>query len=58
MRALGLFLLLVGCLVLLWPWYGHLIRFITLPRSDSQMFGGMALMAGIVSLIIARVRAG
>ena len=57
MRAIGLLLLLAGCLVLLWPWYGHLIRFVSIARSDTQLYGGGALMAGIVALIIARARA-
>jgi len=57
MRAIGLFLLLAGCLVLLWPWYGHLFRFFSMARSDTQLYGGAALMAGIVMLIIARARA-
>lgn len=56
MRAIGLFLLLVGCLVLLWPWYGHLFRF-HIPRGDAQFYGGAALLAGIAILVIARMRA-
>ena len=58
MRAVGLFLLLVGCLLLLWPWYDHLLPFIRIDRSDTQLFGGAALMGGIVALIIDRARAG
>lgn len=58
MRALGLFLLLVGCLVLLWPWYGHLFRFLLhIPRADTQLYGGAALLAGIAALVIGQVRA-
>lgn len=58
MRALGLFLLLAGCLVLLWPWYGHVfIRFPSFTRGDTQLYGGGALIAGIVVLFIDRVRA-
>ncbi len=58
MRAFGLFLLLAGCLVLLWPWYGHLFRFFTITRSDTQLYGGAALMGGLVVLIVSRIRAG
>ena len=58
MRALGLFLLLVGCRVLLWPWYGHLFRFFTMARSDTHLYGGAALVAGIAMLVIGRMRAG
>lgn len=58
MRAIGLFLLLAGCLLLLWPWYDHLLPFIHIARSDTQLFGGAALMGGIVALIIDRARAG
>jgi hypothetical protein len=58
MRTVGLFLLLIGSLVLLWPWYGHLIHFFSLSRGDAQLYGGVGLMAGIVSLIISRVHAG
>lgn len=58
MRALGLFLLLVGCLVLLWPWYGHLFRFFTITRSDTQLYGGTMLVGGVVTLVIGRIRAG
>lgn len=58
MRALGLFLLLAGCLVLLWPWYGHFFfRFPSITRGDTQLYGGAAMMGGIVVLFIARVRA-
>lgn len=57
MRAVGLFLLLAGCLLLLWPWYGHLMD-IFIPRGDTQLYGGAALMGGIVALIISRVREG
>jgi hypothetical protein len=56
MRALGLFLLLVGSLVLLWPWYGHLFRFFYMSRGDAQLYGGVALMAGILTLVISRTR--
>ena len=58
MRAVGLFLLLAGCLVLLWPWYGYLFHPLTLPRSDTQLYGGAALLAGIAALVRARARAG
>jgi len=57
MRAIGLFLLLAGCLVLLWPWYGHLFHFIFMTRSDTQLYGGAALLAGVATLVVARVRA-
>ena len=57
MRALGLVLLLAGCLVLLWPWYGHLLHVLTIARSDTQLYGGAALLAGIVALLVARASA-
>lgn len=57
MRAVGLFLLLAGCLVLLWPWYGHLVRFLYLSRDDTQIYGGLALLAGIAALLISRAHA-
>lgn len=58
MRAFGLFLLLAGCLVLLWPWYGHVfVRWPSFTRSDTQVYGGAALIAGIVVLFIERMRA-
>lgn len=56
MRAIGLFLLLVGSLVLLWPWYDHLFRFITIARADTHIYGGAALLGGIVLLFIGQVR--
>lgn len=58
MRAFGLFLLLLGCLVLLWPWYGYLFRFFTITRSATQFYGGALLVGGAVTLIIGRIRAG
>lgn len=58
MRAVGLFLLLVGSLVLLWPWYDHLFRSITIARSDTHIYGGAALLGGIVMLFISQVRRG
>ena len=58
MRALGLLLLLAGCLVLLWPWYGHYLHVFTFAHNDSQLYGGAALMAGIVALFVSRVRSG
>jgi hypothetical protein len=57
MRALGLGLLLVGSLVLLWPWYGHFIHFFTMTRSDTEIYGGAGLMAGVTALVVSRVRA-
>jgi hypothetical protein len=57
MRAIGLFLLLAGCLVLLWPWYGHLVRVVAVSRADTQLYGGAALMAGILALLIWRAGA-
>lgn len=58
MRAIGLLLLLGGCLVLLWPLYGHLLHPLAISRGDTQLYGGAALMAGIVALILSRSRAG
>lgn len=58
MRAVGLGLLLAGCLVLLWPWYGYLLHPFTLPRGDTQLYGGAALLAGIAALVMARARSG
>ncbi len=58
MRAIGLFLLLAGCLLLLWPWYDHLLPFIHISRSNTQLFGGAALLGGVVALVIDRARAG
>ena len=58
MRAFGLFLLLAGCLLLLWPWYDHLLPFIRITRNDTQLYGGALLMGGIVALIVERARAG
>jgi hypothetical protein len=55
--VLGLFLLLCGCLLLLWPWYNHLLTFIHIPRSGTWFYGGLLLMAGVASLFVARVRA-
>jgi hypothetical protein len=57
MRAIGLFLLLAGVLVLLWPWYGHLLHFVHLSRADAQLYGGLGLMGGIAALIAAQVQA-
>ena len=57
MRAVALALLLTGSLILLLPWYDHLVRFIHLSHSDTQLYGGMLLMAGVVTLIIGRARA-
>lgn len=57
MRAIGLFLLLAGSLVLLWPWYGHLFRFFYISRDDSQLYGGLALMSGIGALVVSRAQA-
>jgi len=57
-RAVGLGLLLAGCLVLLWPWYGYLLHPFAFARGDTQLYGGAGLMAGIVALIIAQARAG
>jgi hypothetical protein len=58
MRALGLLLLLAGCLVLLWPLYGHLIHPLFISRGDIQLYGGAALMAGVIALVFSRSRAG
>ena len=58
MRAIGLFLLLVGCLVLLWPFYGHYVRVVAISRSDTQLYGGAALIGGVVALVVSRIRAG
>ncbi len=58
MRAVGLFLLLAGCLVLLWPWYDHLVPIFTIARADTQLYGGAALMGGVAALVIARARGG
>jgi len=58
MRAVGLFLLLAGCLVLLWPFYGHLIRIVAISRTDTQLYGGAALVGGVAALLISRLRAG
>jgi hypothetical protein len=58
MRAVGLFLLLAGSLLLLWPIYDHLLPFIRIARSDTQLYGGALLMGGIVALVIDRARAG
>lgn len=57
MRALGLFLLLSGCLMLLWPVYSHLIHFISITRSATWLYGGLLLMAGVATLLIARIQA-
>lgn len=54
MRAIGLSLLLLGSLILLWPVYGHLIHVFTISRSDTHLYGGVALMAGIVALFVSR----
>jgi hypothetical protein len=56
MRAVGLFLLLAGSLVLLWPLYGRLLHALPMTRSDSQLYGGMMLLAGVVVLVISRAR--
>jgi len=57
MRAIGLFLLLAGSLVLLWPWYGHLVHFFYMSRGDAQLYGGVGLLAGVATLVFSRVRA-
>lgn len=58
MRALGLLLLLVGCLFLLWPVYDELVPVLRFTRSETQVYGGLTLLAGVVALFIARARAG
>jgi hypothetical protein len=58
MRAIGLLLLLAGCLVLLWPLYGHLLHPLFISRNDAQLYGGAALMAGVIALVLSRSRAG
>jgi hypothetical protein len=58
MRAVGLFMLLAGSLLLLWPVYDQLLPFIHIMRSDTQLYGGALLMGGIVALIIDRARSG
>jgi hypothetical protein len=57
MRAIGLLFLLCGCLVLLWPLYGHLFHPFTIARGDTQLYGGAALMAGVIALVLSRERA-
>jgi hypothetical protein len=57
MRSIGLLLLLCGCLVLLWPLYGHLLHPLSIPRADTQLYGGAALMAGVIALVFSRSRA-
>ena len=55
MRALGLLLLLAGCLVLLWPWYGYLIHPGLISHANSQLYGGALVMGGIAALIVSRL---
>ena len=57
MRTIGLLLLLGGCLVLLWPLYGHLLHPMSMSRADTQLYGGAALMGGVVALVFSRTRA-
>jgi len=57
MRAVGLLLLLGGCLVLLWPLYGHLLHPLSMSRADTQLYGGAALMAGVLVLVFSRTGA-
>lgn len=58
MRVIGLLLLLAGCIVLLWPLYGHLLHPLFISRSDTQLYGGATLMAGVIALVVSRSRAG
>jgi len=57
MRTIGLLLLLGGCLILLWPLYGHLLHWFSISRADTQLYGGAALMAGVAALVFSRTRA-
>ena len=57
MRAIGLFLLLAGSVLLLLPWYGQLLHYFQLTRSEAQLYGGLALFGGIAVLVVARIQA-
>lgn len=57
MRAIGLFLLLAGSVLLLLPWYGQLLHYFHLTRSEAQLYGGLALFGGIAVLVVSRIQA-
>jgi hypothetical protein len=57
MRALGLFLLLAGCLVLLWPVYGHLLHIGQISRANTQLYGGATVLGGVAMLLFSRLAA-
>ena len=57
MRAIGLLLLLLGSLLLLLPWYGQLLHFFYISRTDAQFYGGLGLLGGIAVLVFSQVQA-
>ncbi len=54
MRSVGLAFILVGVLVFLFPFYGEWVPVISFTPSESQLFGGLLVAVGALTLAIHR----